>query len=555
MKSDIEINQTSKKQLIKSVAKKVGIPDHYLFKYGNYKAKIDLRVESKFANKQQGKLILVTAVTPTPSGEGKTTVTIGLGDALNTLKKNTLICLREPSMGPVFGLKGGATGGGFAQVVPMEDINLHFTGDMHAISSATNLIAAIVDNSIYQGNELNIDPENILFHRVVDMNDRSLREITIGQGAKINGIERKEKYDITVAGEIMAILCLSKDLNDLKTRIGKIIVAFTYSKHPVTVNKLGITDSVVVLLKDAINPNIVQTLENNPVLIHGGPFANIAHGCNSLIATNLALKASDYVVTEAGFAADLGAEKFFDIKCRIGNLKPSAVVLVCTIRALKMHGGVKKTELGYENLQALTIGFDNLKQHYENLLKFGVQPVIAVNKFLTDTNKEIELILKWAKKNNFEISVVDSFLQGGKGSIDLANIVLKICDQPNNFKYLYDLKRTIKEKINTIATEIYRANGVQYTEQAEADIKRINGLGLSYLPICMAKTQNSFSDIPTLINAPRNFTITVNEVRLSAGAGLIVPINGSILTMPGLPKNPAANNISITKTGKIKGLS
>ncbi|MDR0831765.1 MAG: formate--tetrahydrofolate ligase [Bacillales bacterium] len=553
MLTDIEISQQAKKEKIGKIAKKIEINEHYLIQYGLYKAKVNLDIEKKL-NEAKGKLILVTAITPTPAGEGKTTVTIGLGDALNVLKKKTLICLREPSMGPVFGLKGGATGGGFSQVTPMEDINLHFTGDMHAISSAVNLIAAVLDNSIYQGNELNIDIKKVVFNRAVDMNDRVLRDVTIGQGSSINGVERSSHYDITVASEIMAILCLSNDLKDLRNRVANIIVAYNLKGKPVTVKQLKIEHAVAVLLKEAINPNLVQTLENNPVLIHGGPFANIAHGCNSIIATRLALKLADYVVTEAGFGADLGAEKFLDIKCRVGGLTPSAVVLVATIRALKMHGGLLKEELTIPNVNALSNGMANLQKHLENIKKFGITPLIALNKFFSDSQEEIDFVLNWAHKNNYEIALSEGFEKGGLGCVELAKKVVSITDKPNTFKYLYNLSLPVTEKISIICKEIYGAGAVEYTLKAQEDLKKIIQLDYSNLPICMAKTQNSLSDDPKLLNVPTGFTVLIKEIRLSAGAGLIVPITGKILTMPGLPKRPAAEQIKINKNGTIRGL-
>lgn len=556
MLSDIEIAQQVKIHSIKSIAKKATIPLKYLEMYGLDKAKINLDIFNDFPKDKKGKLVLVTAINPTPAGEGKTTTTIGLGQALTKLGVNTMIALREPSMGPVFGLKGGATGGGYSQVLPMDDINLHFTGDMHAITCAVNLIAACIDNHIYQGNELNIDIDRITWHRALDMNDRSLRSITIGQGAHINGIERKDSFDITVASEIMAILCLSNNLMDFKKKVGNIIIAYSNNGKPIFIKDLKIEGAVAVVMKEAIKPNLVQSIERTPVLIHGGPFANIAHGCNSLIATKLAMSLSDITVTEAGFGADLGAEKFFDIKCRYGDIKPDMVVIVATIRALKMHGGVDKEDLGLPNLIALNKGIGNLEKHIENIKKFNLPYVIAINKFNTDTTKEIKILKQWCQDNTHPVYLCDVFAKGGKGALDLAvyiNESLKK-DTENKFEFLYDINDSIQNKINKIATIIYGASEVHYEPKALQDIQRLEKNNLDKLAICMAKTPSSLSDNPKLMGRPQGFTIKIKEIRLSNGAGLIIPIAGSILTMPGLPKNPAAEKIDINEKGKIRGL-
>jgi len=525
---------------IKKVAKKIGIEEKYLECYGDYKAKIKNKIYEKNIDKK-GKLVLVTAITPTKAGEGKTTISIALHDGLNKIKYNSLLCLREPSLGPVFGLKGGATGGGKARVEPSEDINLHFNGDMHALTSSINLISAVIDNHIYQGNELNIDPNKVIWKRALDMNDRELREIEIGLGSSINGVKRIDGFEITVASELMAILCLSEDESDFRRRINNIIVAYSFSNTPIYLKDLKISNAIMKLMKNALLPNLVQTLENNPVLIHGGPFANIAHGCSSLIATKLALKMAPIVVTEAGFGADLGAEKFLDIKCRIGNIKPDAVVLVATIRALKLHGGVLFDDLNKENLEALKIGIANLEQHYFNLRKYRLPIVVAINHFESDSEKEIKLLCEYLSKLNIKYAFVDGFSKGSEGSIDLANKVVEVLEaSKNDFTYLYDLNDTIENKIEKIAKEIYRAKEVDFLPLAKEKIKEINELKRDNLPICIAKTPLSFSDNPKLLNAPKDFKVTVKDIKLDNGAGFIVAYLGSILTMPGLPKVPAA---------------
>ena len=556
MLTDIQIAQLAKVKHIDVIAKKAGINKKYLEPYGNNKAKVNLDIMKELENKKDGKLVLVTAINPTKAGEGKTTMTIGLGQALSKIGRNTMIALREPSMGPVFGLKGGATGGGYSQVVPMDDINLHFTGDMHAITSSVNLIAACLDNHIHQGNELNINPNKVVWKRALDMNDRVLRDINIGQGSKGNGVERPDGFNITVASEVMAILCLSHSLLDFKQKIGECIVAFTYDDKPITVHDLGIEGAVAVLMKDAIKPNLVQTLENTPVLIHGGPFANIAHGCNSLIATKLALKLGDITVTEAGFGADLGAEKFLDIKCRYGGLKPDMVVIVATIRALKMHGGLEKAQTSKINVEALKKGIANLEKHIENIKQFNLPYVIAINKFYTDTKKEIKTLFDWCQENGHPVFESDAFAKGSKGCKPLAKYVAETLDaqKENNFQFIYDQNASIKDKILAISQKIYGAKDVEYSEKAEQDIAEIIRLGKDKMVVCMAKTPMSLSDDPKLIGRPRDFTMFVKEVRLSAGAGLIVPLCGSILTMPGLPKDPAANHIDIDENNVITGL-
>lgn len=554
MKSDIEIAQEAKMLNIMDIAKNVNIPEDDLEQYGRHKAKISLDVLNIDSNKK-GNLILVTAINPTPAGEGKSTVTIGLSQALNKINKDSVAVLREPSLGPVFGVKGGAAGGGYAQVVPMDDINLHFTGDMHAITSANNLLSAAIDNHIHQGNDLNIDSRKIKFKRVMDMNDRALRSIVVGMGGKPNGYLREDGFMITVASEVMAILCLSKDLMDLKQKMGDILVAYTKDNKPVYCKDLKVNGAMALLMRDAIKPNLVQTLENTPAIIHGGPFANIAHGCNSLIATKMGLKLSDYVVTEAGFGADLGAEKFFDIKCRIGELNPNCVVLVATIRALKHHGGVVKADLNNENIEALAKGVENLQKHIENIKKYGIPCVVAINKFSSDTDNEVNFIKEFCDKQNVEVALCDVWGKGGDGGIDLAEKVVGVIDKKeSNFKTLYDEKLTIKEKISIIAKEIYGADGVDYDNSALNNIKEIEAIGLDKMPICMAKTQYSLSDNAKLLARPEGFRITVKEVRVSSGAGFIVALTGSIMTMPGLPKIPAANNMDIKDDGTILGL-
>lgn len=540
---------------IGEIAAKLGISEEDYEPYGHYKAKLSEDLYAKTKDKKDGKLILVTAINPTPAGEGKTTISVGLAEAMAEIGKNAIIALREPSLGPVFGIKGGAAGGGYAQVVPMEDINLHFTGDMHAITAANNLLCALIDNSIHQGNPLNIDQRRILFKRCLDMNDRALRDVVIGLGSKVNGIPRQDGFQITVASEIMAILCLASDLADLKARLERILVAYTFDNKPVYAKDLKGCGAMTALLKDALKPNLVQTLENNPALIHGGPFANIAHGCNSVRATKLGLKLADYTITEAGFGSDLGAEKFFDIKCRFAGLKPNCVVLVATIRALKYNGGVPKTELTAENVEALKAGSVNLKTHIENMHKFGVPVVVAINRFHTDTDAEIAVIEETCKEMGVEYSLAEIFAKGGKGGIDLAEKVCREIESGKaDFKPLYDEKLPIKEKLDIIAKEIYRADGVIYTKQAEKAIKEINDLGFGDIPVCVAKTQYSLSDDPSKLGKPENFEITVRDVRLSAGAGFVVVYTGDIMTMPGLPKVPAANNIDVDNEGNIYGL-
>ena len=555
MKTDIQIAQETKMLPIKEVAASIGIKEDDLELYGKYKAKIsdDLINESK--NNKDGKLILVTAINPTPAGEGKTTTSVGLGEAFGRLGKKALIALREPSLGPCFGIKGGAAGGGYAQVVPMEDLNLHFTGDFHAITSANNLLAALLDNHIQQGNELGIDPRQIVWKRCMDMNDRVLRNIVVGLGSKMDGMVREDHFVITVASEIMAILCLADDMADLKRRLAKIIVAYTFDGKPVTAGDLKATGSMAALLKDALKPNLIQTLEHTPALVHGGPFANIAHGCNSVRATKTALKLADYVITEAGFGADLGAEKFFDIKCRMAGLKPDAVVLVATVRALKYNGGVPKDELSAENLEALKKGIVNLEKHIENLQKFGVPVVVTLNSFITDTKEETDYIEKFCKDRGCEFALSEVWEKGGEGGIELANRVLYTLEnKESNFKVLYDDSLSIKEKIEKIAKEIYGADGVTYTAAAEKELKRITDLGMGDFPVCMAKTQYSLSDDAKKLGRPSGFKINVREVYASAGAGFVVAINGAIMTMPGLSKKPAAYGIDVDDNGVITGL-
>lgn len=555
MLTDIEIAQNAKMKKISGIAKELGISEDYLEPYGHYKAKVSEELFTKLKDKADGKLILVTAINPTPAGEGKTTISVGLAESMAKSGRNAILALREPSLGPVFGIKGGAAGGGYAQVVPMEDINLHFTGDMHAITAANNLLCAMIDNSMHQGNPLNIDQRRILFKRCLDMNDRALRDVIVGLGSKVNGIPRQDGFQITVASEIMAILCLASDLADLKSRLERILVAYTYDNKPVYAKDIGACGAMTALLKDALKPNLVQTLENTPAIMHGGPFANIAHGCNSVRATKLGLKLADYCITEAGFGSDLGAEKFFDIKCRFAGLKPSCVVLVATIRALKYNGGVPKTELTEENVEALKKGIVNLKTHVENMHKFGVPVVVAINRFHTDTDAEIKVVEETCKELGVEVSLAEIFAKGGEGGIDLADKVCKTIDtKESNFSPIYDEKLPIKEKLDIIAKEIYRADGVEYTVQAEKAIKEITDLGFGNIPICVAKTQYSLSDDPTKLGKPEGFKITVSDVRLSAGAGFVVVYTGSIMTMPGLPKKPAAFNIDCDNEGNITGL-
>ena len=555
MLSDIEIAQAAEMQPIVKIAEKLSMDADDLELYGKYKAKLPLSLCEKYRDRPDGKLVLVTAINPTPAGEGKTTVTVGLGEAMQKIGKNAVIALREPSMGPVFGVKGGAAGGGYAQVVPMEDINLHFTGDMHALTAANNLLCAVIDNHLQQGNELGIDPRRILLKRCLDMNDRALRNVVVGLGGKINGVPREDNFMITVASEVMAILCLASDIDDLKTRLGNILVAYTYAGEPVFARDLQCVGAMAALLKDAIKPNLVQTLENTPALMHGGPFANIAHGCNSVTATKLGLKLADYCITEAGFGADLGAEKFLDIKCRFAGLKPSCIVIVATIRALKYNGGVAKTDLGAENVEALKKGIVNLKTHIENMQKYGVPAVVAINRFGTDTDAEIAVIEEFCREMGVEVSLTEVFAKGGEGGMDLAKKVCKtIEEKPSNYHPLYDTALSIPEKLETIAKEIYRADGVTFTAQAKKNLAEIEALGKGDLPVCVAKTQYSLSDNPALLGAPRGFTLTVRELRLSAGAGFVVALTGDIMTMPGLPKVPAAYNIDVDSDGNISGL-
>ncbi len=555
MLSDIQIAQQTPCLPITEIAKKLNIDADDLEMYGKYKAKLPLSLNKKYADRENGKLILVTAINPTPAGEGKTTITVGLGQAMNKIGKNACIALREPSMGPVFGVKGGAAGGGYSQVIPMEDINLHFTGDMHAITAANNLLCAIIDNHMQQGNDLRIDQRRILFKRCLDMNDRALRNVIVGLGGKVNGVPREDGFMITVASEIMAILCLATDIEDLKTRLGNILVAYTLDNQPVYARDLNAVGSMAALLKDAIKPNLVQTLENTPAIMHGGPFANIAHGCNSVTATKLALKLADYCITEAGFGADLGAEKFLDIKCRYAGLKPECIVVVATIRALKYNGGVARADLQEENVEALKKGIVNLKTHIENMRKYNVPVVVAINKFHTDTDAEIAYIKEFCEEMKVPVSLAEVFAKGGEGGMDLAEKVCAVIDEGKaDFAPLYDEKLSIKEKLNTIAKEIYRADGVIFTAAAEKAIKDIEALGQDKLPVCVAKTQYSLSDDPTKLGKPENFTMTVREVKLSAGAGFIVALTGDIMTMPGLPKVPAAYKIDVDADGKIDGL-
>ncbi len=552
--SDIEIAQGAELRPIVEIAEKLGIGEAELEQYGRYKAKVSPEVWERVKGNPDGKLILVTAITPTPAGEGKTTTTVGLAQALAKRGKKTSLAIREPSLGPSFGVKGGAAGGGYSQVIPMEDINLHFTGDLHAITTAHNLISAMVDNHIQQGNDLNLDPRRIVWRRVMDLNERALRSVIVGLGGKANGVPRESGFDITVASEIMAILCLSTDLMDLKARIAKIVVGYTYDGKAVTVGEIGAAGSAAVLLKDAVKPNLVQTLEGVPAFIHGGPFANIAHGCNSIQATRLGLKLSDYFVTEAGFGADLGAEKFLDIKCRLGGLVPSAVVIVATVRALKMHGGRKKSELGEKDLVALEKGMTNLEKHIENIASFGLPAVVAINRFPADSEDELALIEKKCNALGASVALSEVWEKGGEGGLELADKVMEACGKESKFAYQYEVGMSPKEKIERIAKNIYGASGVTYTDQAEKDLAQVHELGKDELLVCMAKTQYSLSDDPALLGRPSGFTVTVREVRLSAGAGFLVAVTGSIMTMPGLPKKPAALSIDIDEKGRISGL-
>ena len=554
MMTDIEIAQSVQMKHISEIAKTAGIPQEHLEQYGNYKAKIDLAALKEGG--KEGKLILVTAITPTPAGEGKTTTTIGLADGMRRIGKNTMVALREPSLGPVFGIKGGAAGGGYAQVVPMEDINLHFTGDFHAIGAANNLLAAMLDNHIYQGNALNIDPRRITWKRCVDMNDRQLRYVTDGLGGRINGVPREDGYDITVASEIMAVFCLATSIDDLKARLSRIVVAYTYDEKPVTAGDLKAVGAMAALLKDAIKPNLVQTLEGTPALVHGGPFANIAHGCNSVLATKMAMRLSDYAITEAGFGADLGAEKFLDIKCRMTGLTPSAVVIVATVRALKMHGGLAKTELGTENLEALEAGIPNLLRHVSNIKNvYKLPSVVAVNRFPTDTDAEIELIIRKCRELGVNVVLSTVWAEGGKGGEALAREVVRLCEEEQgDFTFSYDLDGTSENKIEAIVKNVYGGDGIKVMPSAKKEIAKLTELGFDKLPVCMAKTQYSFSDDMTKLGAPEHFTVTIKNVKVSAGAGFVVVLTGDIMTMPGLPKVPAAEKIDVDADGKISGL-
>lgn len=557
-KTDIEIAQECKLKDIGEIAAAAGIDEKYVERYGRYKAKIDLAfIKEKEAEKngESGKLVLVTAITPTPAGEGKTTTTIGLADGLKRLGKKVCVALREPSLGPVFGIKGGAAGGGYAQVVPMEDINLHFTGDFHAIGAANNLLAAMIDNHIQQGNALKIDPKKITWKRCVDMNDRQLRYVVDGLGGEKNGCPREDGFDITVASEVMAVLCLASSISDLKERLSRIIIGYTYDGAPVTAGDLKAAGAMTALLKDALKPNLVQTLESTPAIVHGGPFANIAHGCNSVLATRAAMAIGDYAVTEAGFGADLGAEKFFDLKCRMAGLTPSAVVVVATVRALKMHGGLAKNLLAEQNISALEKGVPNLLRHVSNVRDvFGLPCVVAINRFPTDTDEEIEFITEKCKELGVNVVLSNVWAEGGKGGETLAKEVVKLCEQPNNFKFAYDGDLPLKQKIEAVVTKIYRGKGVEFTAEASAQIEKLEAMGFKNCPVCMAKTQYSFSDDPKLLGAPENFTVTVRKVKVSAGAGFIVVLTGDVMTMPGLPAHPAAENIDVDENGKIIGL-
>lgn len=554
-KSDIDIAQSSPMKPIQEIAEAAGIQEKYVELYGNHKAKIDYGILQEKKDQPDGNLILVTAITPTPAGEGKTTTTVGLADGLRRIGKKSFVALREPSLGPVFGVKGGAAGGGYAQVVPMEDINLHFTGDLHAVGAANNLLAAMLDNHIYQGNALGIDVRKITWNRCLDMNDRQLRNITDGLGGRANGVPREDHFDITVASEVMAVLCLSKDMKDLKERLGQIIVAYGYQDQPVTASQLRAHGAMAALLKDALKPNLVQTLEHTPAFVHGGPFANIAHGCNSIMATRTALKLADYVVTEAGFGADLGAEKFLDIKCRMAGLQPKAVVIVATVRALKHHGGVAKADLGMENLKALEGGLPNLLQHVENITKvYGLPAVVAINRFPTDTEKELNMVEEKCKELGVRVALSQVWAKGGEGGMALAEEVVRLCEQDSTLSYSYDLEESMEEKIRSIAMKIYRASDINILPVARKQMEQLTALGFGELPICMAKTQYSFSDDPSLRGAPRDFVVTIRNIKVSSGAGFLVALTGDIMTMPGLPKAPAAQEIDVDETGKISGL-
>ncbi|RDU36418.1 formate--tetrahydrofolate ligase [Neobacillus piezotolerans] len=554
-KSDIEIAQESKMLPIAEIAAKIGLSGDDLEMYGKYKAKLSTEALNKLKTKEDGKIILVTAINPTPAGEGKSTVTVGLGDAFNRIGKKAMIAMREPSLGPTMGIKGGAAGGGYAQVLPMEDINLHFTGDLHAITTANNALAALIDNHLQQGNELRIDQRRIVWKRAVDLNDRALRKVIIGLGGPVQGVPREDGFDITVASEIMAVLCLATDMADLKRRLSRMVVAYNDKKEPVTAGDLGVEGALALLLKDAIRPNLVQTIEHTPAMVHGGPFANIAHGCNSVIATTTAMKLADYVITEAGFGADLGAEKFLHIKSRSAGIRPEAVVIVATIRALKMHGGVPKAELGKENVAALTLGFSNLKKHIDTIKEFGLPPVIAINRFVTDTEEEVKALLEWCAKENVPAALTEVWEKGGEGGIDLAQKVLKAIEaSENNFQPLYDLSDPIDEKVRTIVQKVYGGDNVEFSSKAKKQLEEFEKLGWSNLPVCMAKTQYSLSDNPALVGRPSGFTITVREFKPSIGAGFIVALTGEVMTMPGLPKKPAALNMDVDDKGNAVGL-
>jgi formate--tetrahydrofolate ligase len=554
MKSDIEIAQEAKMQPIIEVARSLGLSEDDIDLYGKYKAKVSLDVWHRLEGERSGKLVLVTAITPTPAGEGKTTTTVGLGQALNRVGKKAIIALREPSLGPSFGIKGGAAGGGYSQVIPMEDINLHFTGDIHAVTTAHNLLAAMLDNHLHQGNQLNIDPRQVVLRRAMDLNERALRNIVLGLGGRINGVPRESGFDITVASEVMAALCLATDLMDLKERFKRIVVAYTYDGRPVTADDLKAAGSMALLMKDAIKPNLVQTLENTPAFVHGGPFANIAHGANSIMATRIGMKLADYMITEAGFGADLGAEKFFNIVCRYGQMKPSAVVLVATIRALKNHGGVPKDRLGEKNMEALEQGVENLEKQLENIQKFGLPVVVALNEFPTDTSEEVDFVIDKCKAMGADVALSRVWAQGGAGGEELAQKVIAATEKPSEFKFLYELDKPLKDKIETVCKEIYGADGVSYTPEASRLLQKFEDLGYGNLPVCMAKTQYSLSDDPDKKGRPRNFNVIIREVRLSAGAGFVVALTGTIMTMPGLGKTPAAEKIDIKPNGEIVGL-